>query len=155
MTSIASLVLEAADPAAAQQFYADAFGLDGVVRVRPKESPSVGFRGFTTSLLVAQPGNADMLLDAALAAGATSLKPAAKSLWGYGGVVQAPDGSIWKVATSKKKDAAPATRDIDSVALLLGVEDVRASKQFYLGRGFTAGRSFGGRYAELAMPDSP
>ena len=29
---------------------------------------------------------------AAVDAGATVLKPAAKSLWGYGGVVQAPDG---------------------------------------------------------------
>lgn len=38
------------------------------------------------------------------AAGATALKPAAKSLWGYGGVVQAPDGTIWTVASSSKKD---------------------------------------------------
>src|SRR4051812_49979763 len=155
MTSIASLVLEAADPAAAQQFYADAFGLDGVVRVRPEESPSVGFRGFTTSLLVAQPGNADMLLDAALAAGATSLKPAAKSTWGYGGVVQAPDGTIWKVATSAKKDTGPATRQIDDIVLLLGCADVGATKKFYANQGLEVAKSFARVYVEFATPDSP
>jgi hypothetical protein len=42
--------------------------------------------------------------------GATPLKPVAKSFWGYGGVVQAPDGAIWTVATSSKKDTGPATR---------------------------------------------
>ena len=36
-----------------------------------------------------QPATARALIAAALEAGATSLKPAAKSLWGFGGVVQA------------------------------------------------------------------
>jgi hypothetical protein len=73
----------------------------------------------------AAPGS---LVGAALDAGATPLKPAAKSLWGYGGVVQAPDGTIWKVATSAKKDTGPATRRIDERVLVLGVADVvRAS----------------------------
>lgn len=87
-------------------------------------------------------------------AGATVLKPATKSLWGYGGVVQAPDGTIWKVATSAKKDTGPATREIDEIVLLLGVEDVKASKQFYVGRGLTVARSFGGKYAEFASDES-
>jgi hypothetical protein len=37
--------------------------------------------------------------------------------------VQAPDGTIWKVATASKKDTGPATRQIDGIALLLGVAD--------------------------------
>ena len=31
--------------------------------------------------------------------GTTELKPARKSLWGYGGVVRSPDGTIWTVAS--------------------------------------------------------
>ena len=47
----------------------------------------------------------------------TPLKSAAKSFWGYGGVVRAPDGTIWKVATSAKKDTGPAiTRGSASLA---------------------------------------
>src|SRR5207247_2569244 len=113
MTSIEYITLEVADPTAAKRFYTDAFGLDTQLRLRASEAPTTGFRWFTLSLIVSQPANASALLDAALDAGATSLKPAAKSLWGYGGVVQAPDGTIWKVATSAKKDTGPATREID------------------------------------------
>ena len=95
------------------------------------------------------------LIDAALDAGATSLKPAAKSFWGYGGVVQAPDGTIWKVATSAKKDTGPATRQIDQIVLLLGVADVAASKRFYVDRGLAVAKSFGRKYVEFATPSSP
>src|SRR3954470_17833534 len=135
MAAIDSVVLEVADPAAAEDFYAAAFGLGDAVRVRATEAPTTGFRGFTLSLVVSQPGTVDSLLGSALAAGATTLKPAAKSFWGYGGVVQAPDGAIWKVATSAKKDTGPVTRQVDEIALLLGVADVKASKRFYVDRG--------------------
>ncbi|GGX40609.1 hypothetical protein GCM10010353_64960 [Streptomyces chryseus] len=103
---------------------------------------------------MSQPASVDIFLGAAVDAGATVLKPAAKSLWGYGGVVQAPDGTIWKVATSGKKDTGLATYEIDEIVLLLGVEDVKASKQFYVGRGLTVARSFGGKYAEFASGES-
>ncbi|MET9370256.1 glyoxalase [Streptomyces griseoflavus] len=156
MNSIDSVTLEAADPDAAARFHTDAFGLDPVrVRVRGSEAPSTGFRGFTLSLVVSQPGNVDALQAAALDAGATSLKPAAKSLWGYGGVVQAPDGTVWQLATSSRKDTGPATRDVDEIVLLLGVEDVKASKQFYVERGLSVGKSFGGKYVEFTTaPDT-
>jgi predicted lactoylglutathione lyase len=106
------------------------------------------------SLLVAQPSTVDNLLGTALAAGATTLKPAKKSLWGYGGVVQAPDGAVWKVATSSKKDTGPASRQIDDVVLLLGVADVKATKQFYVGHGLTVAKSFGSKYVEFQSPAS-
>ena len=149
MTSLDTVTLEVADPAAAERFYAAAFGLGPELRLRASQEPAAGFRGFTLSLTTSQPADVDALLDAALQAGATTLKPAAKSLWGYGGVVQAPDGAIWKVATSAKKDGGPARREFEAVVLLLGVADVAASKQFYRDQGFTIARSFGRRYVEF------
>ncbi|MBO8191850.1 glyoxalase [Streptomyces oryzae] len=153
IVSVASVTLEVADPEAARRFYT-AFGVDTHIRLRASEAPSTGFRGFTLALTVSRPTTVDSFLGAAVDGGATVLKPAATSLWGYGGVVQAPDGSIWKVATSAKKDTGPATREIDEIVLLLGVEDVKAGKQFYVGRGLTVARSFGGKYAEFASDAS-
>jgi uncharacterized glyoxalase superfamily protein PhnB len=155
MASIESVTLEVADTATAQQFYDAAFGLGPEVRLRASAEPTSGFRGFTLSLVVSQPGNVKALVGAALDAGATSLKPVAKSLWGYGAVVQAPDGTIWKVATSAKKDSAPATRRFESIVLLLGADDVAASKRHYVDRGLRVGKSFGGRYVEFETPSSP
>ncbi|MFF0268320.1 hypothetical protein [Kribbella sp. NPDC004536] len=67
-----------------------------------------------------------------------------KSVWGYCGVVQAPDGAIWKIATSPKKNTGPATREIDELA----------SKEYYTRRGLTVSRSFGGKSAEFAAGES-
>ena len=155
MTSIESVTLDVADPTAADHFYNAAFGLGARVRLRASEAPTTGFRGFTLSLIVSQPADVNSLVGAALDAGATTLKPAAKSLWGYGGVVQAPDGTIWKVATSAKKDKGPATRQIDEIALLLGVDDMAASKRFYVDRGLAVAKSYGSKYVEFATPSSP
>jgi catechol 2,3-dioxygenase-like lactoylglutathione lyase family enzyme len=149
MASIDFVTLEVADPSAAQDFYAKAFGLGPELRLRPAQAATSGFRGFTLSLTVAQPATVSALYAAALDAGATPLKPAAKSLWGFGGVVQAPDGTIWKIATSKKKDSGPATREIDKLVLLLGAEDVPASKRFYVDHGLSVARSFGRKYVEF------
>lgn len=155
MPTVDFVTIEVDDPAAASRFYTEAFGLDGRVRVRESRAPTSGFRGFTLSLIASQPANVNALISAALDAGATSLKPAAKSLWGYGGAVQAPDGTVWTVASSSKKDTGPAARDIDDLVLQLGVADVAASKQFYVDRGLTVAKSFGRRYAELSPPTSP
>ncbi|GIF49849.1 hypothetical protein DFJ67_0118 [Asanoa ferruginea] len=156
MTAIESVTLEAADVTAADSFYTTAFGLDSTqIRVRAAQAPTTGFRGFTLSLTVSQPATVNALIDAALEAGATSLKPATKSLWGYGGVVQAPDGAIWKVATSAKKDTGPADRKIDSIVLLLGVADIAASKRFYVDQGLTVAKSFGRVYVEFDASSGP
>ncbi|MFC8227707.1 glyoxalase [Streptomyces sp. NPDC057287] len=149
MTSIASVTLEVDDPTAAERFYADAFGLGTQLRVRAAEAPTTGFRGFTLSLTVSQPSTVNSFVDSALEAGATSVKPAGKSLWGYGAVVQAPDGTLWKIASSAKKDKGPATRQIDRFVLLLGVDDVIATKGFYVERGLAVGKSFGRKYVEF------
>ncbi|MFC9385000.1 VOC family protein [Streptomyces venezuelae] len=155
MTSIAAITLEVADLPAAERFYS-ASGLGAHVRLRASDAPTTGFRGFSLSLTVDRPADVRHFLDGALDAGATSLKPASKSFWGYGGVVQAPDGTIWKVATSAKKDDGPATGRVDSFVLLLGASDVAETRAFYVGHGLTVAKSFGRKYVEFAAaPDSP
>ncbi|WP_350347646.1 glyoxalase [Agromyces sp. G08B096] len=154
ISAIDSITLEVADPEAATRFYADAFGLTTQVRTVKSDAETSGFRGFTVSLVVSQPGTVRSLFDSAVAAGATVIKHVEKSLWGIGGVVQAPDGTIWQIATSQKKDTGPVTRDIDHIVVLLGAEDVSASKKFYVDHGLTVGKSFGS-YVDFATGDSP
>lgn len=149
MTSIESVTIEVPDPTAAGGFYTAAFGLGALLRLRASETPTTGFRGCTLSLVVSQPATVDGLIGAAIDAGATPLKQVKKSFWGYGVVVQAPDGTIWKVATSSKKNTGPATREIDEFVLLLGVADVAASKRFYLDHGTDVARSFGRKYVQF------
>lgn len=59
------------------------------------------------------------------------------------------------VATSAKTDPGPASRTVDSIVLLLGVTDVRASKRFYVERGLAVDKSFGAKYVQFATPPSP
>ncbi|MEO7070216.1 MAG: glyoxalase [Nostocoides sp.] len=155
MTTLHAVTLEVSDPATTKAFLAAAFDLDDQVGVRASDAPSTGFRGFTLSLVVSQPVIVNSLVGTALEAGATVLKPAATSFWGYGGVVQAPDGTIWKVASSAKKDTTADTRTIDEIALLIGVADVAATKRFYVDRGLAVSKSYGRKYVEFSTPGSP
>ncbi|WP_404962212.1 glyoxalase [Streptomyces sp. 147326] len=154
MTSIESVTLEVADLTAADRFYT-AFGLGTQVSLRASDAPTTGFRGFALSLTVAQPADVNAFVGAALDAGATTLKPASKSFWGYGGVVRAPDGTILKVASSAKKDTGPATRDIEQIVLLLGAADVAESRKFYVGQGLVVAKSYGRKYVEFAAGQGP
>jgi uncharacterized glyoxalase superfamily protein PhnB len=149
VTAIESVTLEVPELAAAGAFYQAAFGLGDQLALRASDAPTTGFRGFTLSLVVSQPATVDRFIGTALAAGAMPLKPVKKSFWGYGGVVRAPDGAIWKVATSSKKDTGPATREVDEIVLLLGVADVAASKRFYVDRGLDVAKSFGRKYVQF------
>jgi hypothetical protein len=146
MASVDSLILDVADPTAAARFCTAAFGLGTRVGLRAAEAPAAGFRGFAVS----QPADVRGFIGAALDAGAAPLKPAAKSLWGYGGVVQAPDGTIWNVAASAEEDTGPAARQIGQIVLLLGAADVAAGRRFCAGRGLAVAKSSGHRYAEFA-----
>lgn len=154
MANIDSVTLEVTDLSSARSFYDAAFDLGDRLRLRETDAPTDGFRGFHIFLVSSQPGNVNALFDAAVAAGASVLKPVAKSLWGHGGVVQAPDGTIWKLATSAKKDSGPAAREFDETVLLVGADDVSASKKFYAARGLTVGKSFGS-YVDFKMGSSP
>jgi len=155
MATIDFVTIGVSDTTEAERFYTAAFGLGDRVRVKTTDESTSGFRGFTLSLVVSQPSSVDRLIDSALGAGATSLKPGAKSLWGYGGVVQAPDGAIWTIASSSKKDTGPATREIDEFVLQLGVEDVGASKQYYVDHGIPVAKAYGRKYVQLGDPGSP
>ncbi|WP_369217744.1 glyoxalase [Streptomyces flavofungini] len=155
METIENVTLAVADPEAARRFYTTAFGLGPQIALRASDAATTGFRGFTLSLTVSQPADVDHLIAAALAAGATALKSAAKSLWGYGGVVQAPDGTIWKVATSAKRNTGPATGRIEAVVLLLGVADIVASKRFYVEQGLAVAKSVSRMYVEFEAGSSP
>lgn len=148
MNSIETITLEVDDLAGAERFYA-ALGVADRLRLRASDAPTSGYRGFTLSLVCPQPGDVDHLVKAGLDAGATETKPASKSLWGYGGAFRAPDGTDWTIASSSKKDSGPATGKFDDFVLLLGVEDVKASKQFYVDQGLKVGKSFGGKYVEF------
>ncbi|MEU7893955.1 glyoxalase [Nonomuraea sp. NPDC049152] len=150
MTSIPFVTLEVPDPTVADDFYATAFGVGTHVRARASQAPTTGFRGFAMSLVVSQPSTVDSLFGTALDAGATTLKPATKGFWGYGGVLLDPYGTIWKIASSSKKDTGPVTRQIDDIVLLLGVADVAATKRFYVERGLPVAKSFGRKYVEFA-----
>ncbi|MFD2028835.1 VOC family protein [Promicromonospora aerolata] len=154
MAHIDSVTLEVNDLSTARSFYDAAFDLVDRLHLRETDAPTSGFRGYHLSLISSQPGDVNALFDAAVAAGATVLKPVTKSLWGHGGVVQAPDGAIWKLATSAKKDSAPVSHKIDEIVLLIGSDDVSASKKFYVERGLTVGKSFGS-YVDFKMGSSP
>ncbi|BBY81486.1 glyoxalase [Mycolicibacterium pulveris] len=149
MTGIEAVTLETPDPAALDVFHEAAFGPDLPVRARPGDAPTSGFRGFTLSLVVPQPSAVDAFVDAALRAGATALKVPKKSLWGYGGSVTAPDGTIWTVASSSKKDRDPVDHRIDEFILQLGVDDVAAGKRCYVERGLAVAKSFGRKYVSF------
>ncbi len=149
MTSINSITLEVPDPTASRLFYTSAFGSLDQLSFRASEAPTSGFRGFTLSLVVSQPATVDALIGDAFASGATILKAIGKSLWGYGGVIEAPDGTIWKVATSSKRNTGPATKKIDEIVLLIGAADVAASKTFYVDHNFTVAKSFGNKYVQF------
>ena len=69
--------------------------------------------------------------------------------------MQAPDGAIWTIASSSKKDTGPATREIDEFVLQLGVEDVGESKQYYVDHGIPVAKAYGRKYVQLGDPSSP
>lgn len=150
--NIHSITLEVAsadEAAATERFYHDAFGLDGRISIRPTAAPTSGFRGFAPSLILAQPADVDALFSRAVAAGAEVLKPVVKSVWGYGGSLRAPEGTVWQIASANKKNTGQATGEIDRLVLLLGVEDVKASKSFYSSHGVTVSKSYGSKYVEF------
>lgn len=58
-----------------------------------------GFGGFTLSHNVNSEPDVDQLLEAAVDAGATLIKPAQKVFWGgYNGYFADPDGHLWEIA---------------------------------------------------------
>lgn len=150
MTTIEQIQIRADDTEQAMTFYSSVFGEDFPVVAIPGGVRPGGFDGFALSALTAQPGDVDLVIAHAANSGAKVLKPAKKSLWGYGGTLSAPDGTIIHVASETKKDSSPALRNIIALVLQLGVADVPASKNFYIELGLDLSKSYGKRYAEFA-----
>lgn len=154
MTTISSISLAGNDPSATLLFLKEAFGIDGAVTAHASDEATSGFRGFTLSLVVPGPSDVRTLVERALAAGATTIKEPTRSFWGFGAVLTAPDGAIWKIASQKKKDNGPTGR-IDDVVLLLGVADVAATRAFYAEHGIAVAKSYGSKYVEFDTGSSP
>lgn len=147
--SITIEVANTSDLTGAESFYSNALGLGDRVRIRVASEPSSGFRGFAPSLILVQPADVDAVFARALAEGAQVLKPVEKSLWGYGGSLLAPEGTAWQIASANKTATGPATGRVERVVLLLGVDDVKASKAFYQRQGVVVAKSFGSKYVEF------
>ncbi|WP_068269289.1 glyoxalase [Aldersonia kunmingensis] len=151
-TTIDHITLEVPDVEAAKRFYDSAFGLGDRVRFRQSTADTAGFRGFVVSLVVADSAVVDSFMEPAIEAGAKVIKPAKKSFWGYGGVVEGPDGSLWKIASSKKKPTGAPLRTTDDLVILLGADDVAASKQFYVDHGLEVAKAYGRKYVQFTQP---
>ena len=123
MDRISLITLGVSDLERSIRFYSDGLGLpqrdgpDGIaffetrgtwLSLYPRESLAEdatvsahgsGFRGFTLAHNVASPGEVDRVLQQAVDAGATRVKPAEKAAWGgYSGYFSDPDGFLWEVA---------------------------------------------------------
>ncbi|WBC07589.1 VOC family protein [Micromonospora sp. CA-248089] len=171
------ITIGATDPQAAHAFYKSVFlptgvehrdervelDLHGVAQlaVCPSEALAAeanvepkapGYRGYVLTYIVDQPSEVRSILDAAAQHGASVLKPAKKAMFaGFSGVFQAPDGAVWKLASSEKKDTGPAqeTPVPSEVGVLLGVADTKASTAFYQALGMTVDRDYGSKYIDF------
>lgn len=148
MTNINTLTLQVDDVPAAESFYT-AFGIADRLRFEQSGASTSGFRGFVISLVVADPAVVDSFIAPAVAAGARVVKSAKKSFWGYGGVLEAPDGTLWKIAASSKKVTGAPLGVVDSMVLLIGADDIVATKEFYVGQGLSIAKSYGRKYVEF------
>ncbi|MAE66208.1 MAG: glyoxalase [Phycisphaeraceae bacterium] len=75
------------------------YGRDALAEDAQVPSEGSGFPGFALAHNVVSEEAVDRLLDEAVAAGATLVKPGQKVFWGgYSGYFRDPDGHLWEVA---------------------------------------------------------
>jgi hypothetical protein len=150
MISIDHLILDSSDPDATAAFYGDALQVDERIQFAQSSAASTGFRGFTIGLDVSDPAQVDALVSAAVQRGATTIKATAAQPWGgYSGVIRTPDGVPLKVATSDSRQHNTGAALIERVVLLLGVEHVGRSKDFYVEAGLEIATEAGNKYVEF------
>jgi catechol 2,3-dioxygenase-like lactoylglutathione lyase family enzyme len=63
-------------------------------------SEGSGFRGVSFHYIVDSRENVDDVMNRAVAAGGSAVRPAEASPWGYFGYFSDPDGYLWKVASA-------------------------------------------------------
>ena len=115
-----------------------------------------GFRGFVVSSIVKQPSDVRSLLSAATASGASVIKPAKKQVFGeFTATYEAPDGALWKLAASSKKDSTPVSTSPKptETAIYLGVTEPKASKVFYEALGMTTDRDYGDKFIDFTISE--
>ncbi|MFD6098195.1 VOC family protein [Nocardiopsis flavescens] len=120
----------------------------------PADAGTPEFRGHVLSYIVAQPGEVESLLAAAVAGGAHVLKPARKGVFGgFSAVLRAPEGTVWKLAAPTKKNTGPSGEPPvpTEAGALLGVADPTASKAFYTSLGLAVDRDYGDKYIDFAV----
>ena len=75
------------------------YGRDSLAEDANISSQGSGFTGFTLAHNVASEAEVEEVINHALSAGATLVKPAQKVFWGgYSGYFSDPDGYLWEVA---------------------------------------------------------
>lgn len=164
-----TIVLHHADPAAAFDFYSGALasvaGQVGGTTLDVRGTGHLAVHGLDTqgvltpsagsvlAVIVSQPRDVDLVLEAASARGATVVKRAKKQFFGdYSAVLKAPDGTVVKVsAHSKKNSDATAPPTPVETAIFLGVASPRRSKGFYESLGMTADRDYGDTFVDFVI----
>ena len=75
------------------------YGREALAEDATVSAEGSGFRGVSLAHNVASESEVDQMLDEAVAAGATLVKPGQKVFWGgYSGYFADPDGHLWEVA---------------------------------------------------------
>ena len=155
MTSIESIILEVPDPAAAEHFYAAAFGLGDRLRRAPRRRPDQRLPRVHGVPRGRPAEHVDSLIGTAVHARRDDAQARQEELLGLRRRGAAPDGAIWKIATSAKKNTGPATREVDDVVLLLGVAMSRRANSSTSTAAWPSRESFGSKYVEFDAADSP
>lgn len=79
------------------------YGHDGLAEMVGTSPQGSGFHGVVFQYIVRSEQRVDEVVDEAIKAGATILKPAGKLDWGgYGGTFADPDGYVWSVGYSEQ-----------------------------------------------------
>ncbi|TWU00610.1 fosfomycin resistance protein FosB [Botrimarina colliarenosi] len=84
------------------------YGREALAEDAQIDATGGGFRGVSLAHNLASEAEVDALLEEAVAAGATLVKPAHKVFWGgYSGYFADPDGHLWEVAHNPQMWVGP------------------------------------------------
>jgi catechol 2,3-dioxygenase-like lactoylglutathione lyase family enzyme len=120
------------------------------------ESVSSGFRGFTLSYILESADAVDAVLARVQRHGGRISKPPKSAFWGYSAYVTDPSGSLWKIASAKRRPLLARKESVAStgqavepkeVPITIGVADMKRSKEFYKdGIGLPVKKAFGNKF---------